>query len=412
METPRPQVLTVPSSGAAANVRPKLPELLFLRFLRNLHGGYLQIEMPGGGTRLVGDGAGPTVSMRIVDRAFFRRVFLGGSIGFGEAYVDGLWDTDALPEVLQLLAQNQRQVGRLARGFSALSAFFNRTYHRRRRNTLKKSRENIREHYDLSNDFYASFLDATMTYSSARFQSGEETLETAQLNKIERMLDLAGVGEGDSILEIGTGWGALAERAALRGCSVKTITLSEAQYRYTRDRLASRNLGGQVEVRLQDYRDLAGEYDAVLSCEMIEAVGHEFLETFFDALRRSVRVGGRVVLQAITIPDGRYRRYCKSCDWIQKHIFPGGHLPSPGVLRSLSRQAGLRIEQMEGFGKDYARTLRRWADRFNAAESRVEGLGFDARFRRKWNYYLAYCEAGFATELIDVKHMVMERSLR
>jgi cyclopropane-fatty-acyl-phospholipid synthase len=288
----------------------------------------------------------------------------------------------------------------------------NRLYHRARRNTLEKSKANIQAHYDLSNAFYQTFLDPTMTYSSALFRAPSESLEQAQLNKIDRMLDLAGVGAGDSILEIGSGWGALALRAAQRGCRVKTITLSEAQFDYAKALFKREGVDAQVEIALEDYRIQEGRYDAVVSCEMIEAVGREFLDSYFKVVSRSLKPGARAVIQAITIPDERYESYSRNCDWIQKHIFPGGHLPSPGAIRRHLKNAGeAQLLELHAFGRDYAETLRRWALAFNQAEAKVDALGFDPTFRRKWNYYFSYCEAGFDADLIDVQHAVIEKPL-
>jgi cyclopropane-fatty-acyl-phospholipid synthase len=225
------------------------------------------------------------------------------------------------------------------------------------------------------------------------------------------MLDLAGVGQGDSILEIGSGWGALALRAAQRGCRVKTITLSQAQYDYASALFCRAGVEDRVTLRLEDYRKQTGEYDAVLSCEMIEAVGHEYLPGYFKVVSDCLKPKARAVIQAITIPDERYASYVRSCDWIQKHIFPGGHLPSPGAIRKhVSATGQACITSMEGFGRDYAETLRRWAKSFNQAEEKIAGMGFDEAFRRKWNYYLSYCEAGFDAGLIDVQHVVLERT--
>jgi cyclopropane-fatty-acyl-phospholipid synthase len=308
------------------------------------------------------------------------------------------------------LAKNQKDLGRVRRGFSLLTQQMNRLYHRARRNTLEKSKENIQAHYDLSNDFYRTFLDPTMTYSSALFREPAESLEQAQLNKIDRILDLAGVGEGDHVLEIGSGWGALALRAAQRGSRVKTITLSEEQFAYARDLFDREGVSDRVDIALEDYRIQTGQYDAVLSCEMIEAVGREYLDSYFQIVSQSLKPGARAVIQAITIPDERYESYSSGCDWIQKHIFPGGHLPSPGAIRRHMANAGdASVLVMHRFGHSYAQTLRHWADAFNAAEARVDSLGFDASFRRKWNYYLSYCEAGFEADLIDVQHVVIEK---
>lgn len=386
-------------------------ERIFAWMLRNLHGGRVQFTFPSGAQAVVGDASSPLLKLQIHNPQLFNKAISGGSIGFGEAYVDGDWDTPDLSALLRLLAKNQKDLGRIGRGFSILAQQANRLYHRTRRNTLAQSKENIQAHYDLSNDFYQSFLDPTMTYSSALFEAPEETLEQAQLNKIDRMLDLAGVGEGDSILEIGSGWGALALRAAQRGCRVKTITLSEEQYAYAKALFERQGVSDRVEIALEDYRIQTGQYDAVLSCEMIEAVGREYLDSYFVIVSQSLKSNGRAVIQAITIPDERYEKYSRNCDWIQKHIFPGGHLPSPGAIRQhVDAAGGAFVQSVHSFGHDYAETLRRWADSFNAAEEAIDTLGFDATFRRKWNYYLSYCEAGFDADLIDVQHIVIEKS--
>jgi cyclopropane-fatty-acyl-phospholipid synthase len=370
----------------------------------------MRIEFPSGATAVVGDHGLPMLSLQVLKPEFFKRVFSGGSVGFGEAYVDGLWTTTELSEVLKLLARNQKNVGRLQKGFSIIARQFNRLYHLARKNTLEKSRENIQAHYDLSNEFYASFLDPTMTYSSALFETHDDVLEQAQLNKIDHMLDLAGVKAGDSILEIGSGWGALALRAAQRGCSVKTITLSDEQYAYAEALFTREGVADEVDLRIQDYRQLEGQFDAVVSCEMIEAVGKEYLPSYFETIRDCLKPGAKAVIQAITISDDRYDQYCRSCDWIQKHVFPGGHLPSPGAIcYHVSKAGSMTVDRMEAFGRDYAETLRRWADAFNQNNSKVAELGFDAAFCRKWNYYLSYCEAGFDSDLIDVQHIVIER---
>ena len=401
---------TVINSNSKEGPRLSLKERLFVRLISGIRFGCLRVQFPSGATAVVGDQSAPMATLQIADREFFKKVFSGGSVGLGEAYVDGLWTTGDLSGVLKLLARNQANVGRLQQGFSIIARQWNRLYHLARRNTLKKSRENIQAHYDLSNEFYESFLDSTMTYSSALFENYYETLEKAQFNKIDRMLNLAGVKSGDSILEIGTGWGALALRAAQRGCSVKTITLSDEQFVYAQKSFEQEGVTKQIDLRIEDYRKLSGQFDAVVSCEMIEAVGKEYLPSYFEMIRDSLKPGGRAVIQAITISDDRYEQYCRSCDWIQKHVFPGGHLPSPGAIHANVVQAGsMTVERMEAFGRDYAETLRRWTKTFNRNRERVGKLGFDETFRRKWNYYLSYCEAGFDTDLIDVQHVVIKR---
>ena len=386
-------------------------ERLFAWTLRNIRGGALQITFPSGIRAFIGEHSFPVHQLEIKKPHFFNKVLSGGSVGFGEAYVEGDWDTPDLSGLLLMLAKNQKDLGRIGRGFSILAKQANRIYHKARRNTLERSKENIQAHYDLSNDFYKIFLDPSMTYSSALFQSLEDSLEHAQFNKIDRMLDLADVAEGDSILEIGSGWGALALRAAQRGCHVKTITLSEEQFAYAKDLFEHEGVSDRVKIVLEDYRIQTGQYDAVLSCEMIEAVGREYLDSYFQIVSQSLKPKARAVIQAITIPDERYESYSRSCDWIQKHIFPGGHLPSPSTIREHIASAGqAAVIKMEAFGHDYAETLRRWSASFNAAESIVDALGFDEAFRRKWNYYLSYCEAGFEADLIDVQHVVIEKN--
>lgn len=407
MDTTRTSAL---SQNSEPKIRLRFIERLFVRLMKRLRHGSMRIEFPSGACVVVGDHSSPMVILQIVKPDFFKRVFSGGSVGFGEAYVDGLWTTTDLSEVLKMMARNQREVGRLRKGFSLITQQLNRFYHLARKNTLKKSRENIQAHYDLSNDFYETFLDPTMTYSSAYFKGDHETLEQGQLNKIDRMLDLAGVQAGDSILEIGSGWGALAKRAAERGCTVKTITLSNEQFEYSKELFDASGVSERVHICLQDYRVLQGQFDAVLSCEMIEAVGKEYLPSYFEVIRDSLKPGAKAVIQAITISDDRYDQYCRSCDWIQKHIFPGGHLPSPGAIRGHVDEAGvMQVVQMDAFGRDYAETLRRWAKAFNGQGEEIKRLGFDETFQRKWNYYLSYCEAGFDTGLIDVQHVVIEK---
>jgi len=405
---------TEPISLIENNTRPtrlRPMERVFAWMLRGLRFGSLQITFPSGARSVVGDCSHPLVELQIKHPQFFKKVLSGGSVGLGEAYVAGDWETPDLASLLLLLAKNQKDLGRVRRGFSFVTQQMNRLYHKARRNTLTQSKENIQAHYDLSNTFYDTFLDPTMTYSSALFNARSDTLEQAQINKIDRMLDLAGVGEGDSILEIGSGWGALALRAAQRGCRVKTITLSEEQFAYAKDLFEREGVSDCVTIALEDYRIQTGRYDAVLSCEMIEAVGREYLNSYFEIVSQSLKPKARAVIQAITIPDERYESYSRSCDWIQKHIFPGGHLPSPGAIRQHLANAGqAQVLEMHSFGRDYAETLRRWADAFNGAESTVDALGFDAEFRRKWNYYFSYCEAGFDAALIDVQHVVIEKS--
>lgn len=383
-----------------------------VRYLGRLRGGTLRLELTSGRVEYLGDGEGAEVELKMLDAAMPRHLVLGGSMALGEGYVDGAWTTSDLSALLTLLARNQHAVGRIRNGLSIFGQWLDRLYHWRRSNTLEQSKSNIEAHYDLSNDFYALFLDPTMTYSSALFESRDvDSLEQGQERKIAAMLKRAACPKEGHILEIGTGWGALALRAARAGYQVSSLTLSKEQLAYAKDLIEREGFKEEVDLRLQDYRDEKGKYDAIVSCEMIEAVGREYLPTYFKTIRDCLKPGGHAVVQAITISDERYGQYCRSCDWIQRYIFPGGHLPSKAALRGIIADLdGMELEVTESFGLDYAETLRRWRDAFNAHETELEALGFDAAFRRKWNYYLSYCEAGFEAGSIDVSQIVLNRA--
>jgi cyclopropane-fatty-acyl-phospholipid synthase len=332
-------------------------------------------------------------------------------MALAETWMEGLWNTDDLSALLRILARNKSEMGRIARGASRLLSAMDHAAHRLRANTRENAKANIQAHYDLSNALYETFLDPTLTYSSALFQDRTENLETAQLRKIDRLIDQLAPGASDHVLEIGGGWGACAIRLAQRtGCRVTSLTLSTEQACEARRRVGNAGLSDRVEIRLQDYRDVTETFDHVVSVEMIEAVGHEFLPEFFACVNRSLRPGGRFALQAITLTDARYKDYLKSSDFIRKHIFPGGHLPCPSLLSHLSAgQDGWTLISELEFGTDYAETLRRWRDTFLQRLPRVRELGFDEVFIRKWLYYLAYCEAGFDTGLIHVRQQTYQK---
>ena len=347
----------------------------------------------------------------IHDRAFYSRAILGGSVGLGDAYVDGIWSSPDLSKLLILLAANVQKFGPYQKGLSLINHWLNCAFHFLRKNNKKNSLTNIQAHYDLSNDFYKTFLDSSMSYSSAYFDGQSLNLQEAQLNKIRRILDLSELKKGNRILEIGSGWGGLAFEASDRECSVKTITLSQAQYDYVAEKLNAREDKGSIEISLQDYRDESDLYDNVISCEMIEAVGKEYLACYFNKIKDVLKENGLAVLQAITIRDSDYAAYARSCDWIQKHIFPGGHLPSLGVIQKhIDQIDGLEIKNVYSFGSDYAKTLNLWDENFVQSIKQVEALGFDETFQRKWRYYFSYCIAGFANQLIDVQHIVIQRT--
>ncbi|MEU5219851.1 cyclopropane-fatty-acyl-phospholipid synthase family protein [Streptomyces sp. NPDC020807] len=360
----------------------------------------------------------PTLTLRD-PAAFYRRIGADGLIGFGESYMAGEWDSDDLAAVLTVLATHVDDlVPATLRRFRGLWA------HRRPagdRNTVEGARTNIHRHYDLSNDLFALFLDPTLTYSSALFDTlpattdaptatatasaSDDILASAQHRKIDGLLDLAGVGPGTRLLEIGTGWGELAIRAALRGADVLTLTLSVEQRDLALRRIADAGVTDRVTVDIRDYREAEGRYDAIVSVEMIEAVGAEFWPDYFTALRRLLAPGGSIALQAITMPHERMLATARTHTWISKYVFPGGLIPSPEAIAEETSAAGLTLTHDTGFGDHYAETLRLWRQRFVERSAEVDALGFDAVFRRMWELYLAYSEAGFRSGYLDVRRL-------
>ncbi|MFE3249980.1 class I SAM-dependent methyltransferase [Streptomyces sp. NPDC059209] len=343
--------------------------------------------------------------------AFFRRIGATGLIGFGESYMAGEWDADDLVGVLTVLAENAAVL------VPATLQRLRRVWALKRpdaqRNTPEGSRDNISHHYDLSNELFALFLDETLSYSSALFRgfpADRTLLPAAQHRKIDRLLDEARVGPGTRLLEIGTGWGELAIRAAARRARVVTVTLSEEQKSLAEERIRAAGLEDRVTVLLCDYRAVRGTFDAVVSVEMIEAVGEEFWPEYFTTLDRLLAPGGRIALQAITMPHDRLLASRTTHTWIGKYIFPGGLIPSVEVMEQLTAaHTSLRVVERDGFGPHYAQTLRLWRERFAEQEARVDALGFDATFRRMWTFYLAYSEAGFRSGYLDVQQMVLAR---
>ena len=367
-------------------------------------------------------GAGGPGSPEMVVRrpaAFFNRLGADTKIGFGEAYMAGDWvegaDTD-LADLLRPFAERLTTI--VPPSLQKLRRLVDQALPHHERNTKDGSRSNIERHYDLSNDLFAQFLDETMTYSAAWFTDDERadpigSLRTAQERKIDGILDQARVGEGTRVLEIGSGWGALALRAAARGAHVTTITISQEQAALAQERFdaAGPEISGRIELRLQDYRDVTGEYDAVVSVEMIEAVGEEYWPTYFATIDRVLAPGGAVSLQAITMDHHRYLTTRNSYGWIQKYIFPGGLIPSPEAIDdSLANHThGLAVTERRSLGQDYALTLRAWRTQFEARWPTIAAQGFDETFRRMWEFYLAYCEAGFGVGYLDVFQLRMER---
>ena len=406
MNAPAAAVPAVPSSP----LFERLGQAAVLASLEKVRHGRLMMTLPDGSTRVFGDPASPVRASLTVRRpAFFRRVLLWGDVGFGEAYQAGDFATDDLTALIRLFIENGEAMEVENGRFALWGKVRNRLRHLLNANTVSGSRRNIYAHYDLGNDFFKLFLDPTLMYSCARFEPGD-TLEGAQRRKVAMILDKARVEPGDELLEIGSGWGTLAVEAARRGAKVTTLTISERQFEFVRERIKREGLEGRVEVLFRDYRKAEGRYDKIVSVEMIEAVGHEYLGAFFAACDRLLKPDGLVVIQAITIPDQRYEAYRRGCDWIQKHIFPGALLPSLNALsNAMTENSRLVVEHLENIGIDYARTLREWRAALLARPERAKALGFDDEFLRTWDYYFSYCEAGFATRTLGDLQLVLTR---
>jgi cyclopropane-fatty-acyl-phospholipid synthase len=400
---------TVASTGGArpAAAERGLGERLLLRALRGLALGRLELELPGGPALCIGKASGPEARLQVHRPArLVARLLARGGLGFAEGYMAGEWDSPDLAALLRLAAVNEAALGRASRG-TGLSRALDRLRHLARRNHRRGSRRNIAYHYDLGNDFYQLWLDSGMAYSAARFEHPDEPLADAQARKNAAMLDLLDARPGDHVLEIGCGWGGLAVDAARRGLRVTGITLSTEQLAWARQRVAEAGVADRVELRLQDYRDVTGRFDHVMSVEMFEAVGREYWDTFFARVRALLAPGGRAALQVITIDESVFEAYAREADFIQRYIFPGGMLPSPERFRRHARAAGLEPLAEHRDGAGYAETLRRWHRSFDARTQELEALGYDARFRRLWRYYLAYCEAGFDIGRIDLMRTVL-----
>lgn len=412
-------VFSRPVPGSSMTIRPVPPGLLdrvgrkiILKFFSRLPQGHLELITPEGAKYGFGQAdAEPSFSMRIKEPRFFRRTMLSGDTGFGEAYVEGDWETSDLAGLLTLLAANEAIMDDRGIATSAIGRLINYGRHLRRPNTREGSARNIREHYDLSNDFFVSFLDPTLTYSCAMFRKEKDSLEEAQINKLECVIAKAGITDQDHVLEIGCGWGSFAIEAARRtGCRVSGITVSRKQLELARQRVKDARLEDRIDIQLCDYRHIQGRFSKIVSIEMIEAVGHAGMKPFFLACEKALEPGGRMVIQAITIPDRKYNAYRFSSDWIRKHIFPGGHLPSLGAMaKALAATSSLNIVELAQFGSHYARTLEIWRGTLLDRREMVLALGYDQAFLRKWEYYLAYCQAGFAAQIIDVGQVVLQK---
>jgi cyclopropane-fatty-acyl-phospholipid synthase len=373
--------------------------------------GRLTVVEPNGRCHVFGGAeAAPAAELHVHDRAAALRIVLHGEVGAGEAYVDGQWSSPDVEKLLELAALNRDALDLGAGPWRRLAGLPRRLLHRSHRNTVQGSRKNIAAHYDLSNDLYRLFLDETMTYSSAVFESADQSLADAQRAKYRRIAERAGLRPGMHVLEIGSGWGGFAMFAAGElGCRVTTVTISRAQHDLAVERIREAGLSDLVDVQLRDYRHIEGTYDAVVSIEMLEAVGPEYYPAFFGAVDRALKPGGKLSLQVITFPDGSYERQLRGANWIQLYIFPGGVLPSLAAMERAARGTRLLLAGVDDIRLSYARTLREWRTRFMGRLDEVRSLGFDDRFIRTWEYYLAISEAGFATGLIQDVQVVMEK---
>ena len=398
---PGPEV-AAQEDGLAYRLRGQVSRVLLRKALARLQLGSLTVTMPDGAILVHRtDAAGPDAVLNLHRWRTMWRLFVQGDIGFAESYVDGDWSSPDPSAIIELAARNDETFSRSIDG-SMPARVMNRLRHARRDNSRAGSPRNIMAHYDLGNAFFAHWLDRDMSYSSGFYRDAGLSLEEAQAAKQDLVIDKLDLKGGERILEIGCGWGSLAERLIRRGCHVTGLTLSPAQRDYAQARLAQAGLADGADFRLQDYRDVTGRFDRVVSVEMFEAVGQRYWPTFFSTLRDRLTAGGTAVLQVITIDDRRFASYARTPDFIQRYIFPGGMLPSPGLMTAEINAAGLGLADVVTFGQSYAETCREWNRRFQRAWPSIEPLGFDLPFKRMWEFYLNYCEGGFRSGATNV----------
>ena len=385
-------------------------------YFSRIETGTLHVTYSNGTQKTYGNGGLPEISMDIKKSRFFKRLFLYGDIGFSESYMDGDFEASDLPALITLFLNNSKTLAIKSEDKNAnrlvnLLPQFNKIKHWMRKNSKTRSQKNISEHYDLSNDFFSLMLDETMMYSSAVFKKPDESLHEAQKRKIALLADKLRIQKGAKVLEIGSGWGAMAIHLAKeRGCDVTTVTLSKEQKALCEERFKKEEIEKQVEVLLKDYRDLEGTFDAIIAVEMFEAVGKEYFDVFFKKCESLLKPSGVLVMQIITMPDQRYAAYAKGTDFIQKYIFPGGHLPSLAkILETTSSHTRLNLLHMEEYTEDYAKTIQLWHEAFLQKLGEIKKLGFDDYFIRMWKMYLSYCEAAFLTRNINLVQVAFTR---
>jgi cyclopropane-fatty-acyl-phospholipid synthase len=370
---------------------------LLLGAISRIKVGSLNVEEASGRLHQFDSGTpGPTATLQVFENSFYRQVLLGGEIGFGEAYQAGVCNSPDLVALIQLAILNRREVKLNSGPMRLISRAKDIRLHRGRANTVEQSKHNIHAHYDLGNDFFSLFLDETMTYSCAVFETDTQDLVDAQKTKYRHISEKAQLSADDSVLEIGTGWGGFAIFAAQTyGCRVTTVTISKEQFELATQRVREAGLAELIEIKLLDYRDVSGTYDKIVSIEMFEAVGAEYFEVFFSKCGELLRSGGRLAMQVITVPDSAFKAQKTGVNWIQKYIFPGGVLPSLEEMVRCNAHTGLMLDSSEDIGLDYATTLHQWRERFSARETDARSMGYDQHFIKTWDYYLASCEASF-----------------
>lgn len=398
------------TSGELDTSRIPARARFILQLLSRLKHGALHLELPDGQISHFGDNSYP-VTLRVHDWSLCDAVLNSGDIGFAETFIDGSWSTDNLARLIELFTRNRQSLESLIYGKWWAKMVY-RLRHLLNRNSRTGSRKNIHAHYDIGNDFYRLWLDPSMTYSSALFSNGPaDSLQDGQVAKYRRILSQLAVAPGARILEIGCGWGGFAEIAAREGgVQVRGLTLSAEQLQFAQQRLADAGVAEQTDLLLMDYRDSDERYDAIASIEMFEAVGEAYWPTYFECVSRNLKPGGRACIQTIVIADELFERYRTGSDFIQQYIFPGGMLPSPAVFRAQAERQGLRVVEEFAFGRDYARTLAEWRDAFKQKLTDVRAQGFDDHFLRTWEFYLAYCEAGFRAGNINVMQFTLEKA--
>ena len=379
---------------------------IFLKGIKKFPYGSLQIEWSDGKSQKIDAiHKGPNAKLKIVDSNVVREIIQGGSIKFAELYISKRIITNNLTNLMHYCALNNDQAEETFK-ITIFRYLYNKYLHFKNKNTKIQAKKNISHHYDLGNQFYKYWLDKSMTYSSAIFNGKNDNLELAQNNKYQKLADLSSIKKGDNILEIGCGWGGFSEFLAKNyDCQITALTISREQFKFTTERMEKANLTSKVKVVFCDYRNIKGQFDKVLSIEMFEAVGREYWKTFFEKIKTILKPNGNVSLQLITIDDKIYNVYKNNPDFIQKYIFPGGMLPSVEVLKNIIENTSFRINSINSYSNDYAKTLNIWNKEFNRNWTKIEKLGFDERFKLLWNYYLSYCEGGFLSKNIDLKQI-------